>query len=87
MKRIVVVIVFLLLSGTVAVAQKKKASKLPKEEMSKMTPDQRFVHESGRKSKKDGRTSSKKKAKIQKKQVRKAEHMRAPSQKKRRVKN
>jgi hypothetical protein len=51
--------------------------------MSKMTQDQRFVHESNRKSKKNGRISVKKKAKIQKKQNRKSESINAPKRKKR----
>jgi len=81
MKRVAAVIV-LLLMALVAFPQKNTAP-LPKEEMSKMTQDQRFVHESNRKSKKDGRISVKKKAKIQKKQNRKSERIRAPKRKKR----
>jgi hypothetical protein len=81
MKRAAAVILLLLIA-VVAFPQTKPAP-LPKEEMSKMTQDQRFIHESGRKSKKDGRTSVKKKAKIQKKTNRKSERIRAPKRKKR----
>ena len=75
MKKATAVIILVLFTAVLAHGQ-KKAGKLPKEEMSKMTPDQRFVMESNRKSKKDGRLSTKKKSRIQKKQSRKSERIR-----------
>jgi 2-methylcitrate dehydratase PrpD len=63
-------------------AQKKMAShKLTKEEMTRMTPEQRLIHETQRKSNKKNHISNKKKVRIQKKQSRKSERIRQPKKK------
>lgn len=60
-------------------AQKKMASrKLTKDEMQRMTPEQRLIHETQRKSDKKNHISNTKKARIQKKQSRKSERIRQP---------
>lgn len=84
MKKILLICVLIMVTA-LAYSQSPKR-KLTKEESSKMTQDQRYVYESGRKSKKDGRTSLKQKARIQKKESNRSERMRPPKRKKRTVK-
>ena len=79
MKQTILILVFLL-AGGVAFSQ-SKGKKLTKEEMSRMTPEQRLVHETNRKDKGHG-VSTKKKVKLQKKQSRKSEHIHQPKRKK-----
>ena len=79
MKYLVFILFCWLGAAAPALAQKKaKAHKLSKDEMARMTPEQRLVHETQRKGGKDKRVSSKRKARIQKKQSRKASRIKAP---------
>ena len=76
MKKVIGIIVLVLLAGSSAFAQ------LSKEESSKMTHDQRVLHESDRKSKHGKKNlSMKKKVKIDKKESRKAKRIKQPKRK------
>ncbi|MBL7857888.1 MAG: hypothetical protein JNM57_09375 [Cyclobacteriaceae bacterium] len=78
----IVIILFLSLAFNTTFAQKNR--KLTKDEMTKMTPEQRLVHESNRKSKNGKKDlSNKKKVKIQKKTSRKSEKIKPPKRQKR----
>ena len=78
-------IVFLLIglfSANAVFAQKSK--KLSKDEMTRMTNEQRLVHETNRKSKNGKKEmSNRKKVKVQKKTNRRSEKIKQPKQKKR----
>lgn len=80
MKKIIGFIVLVLL-GTSAFAQQAN-TKLTKEESSKLTQDQRVLHETDRKSKHGKKDlSMKKKIRIDKKQARKAKRIKQPKRK------
>jgi hypothetical protein len=80
-KRIFRICIFVILC--VPVFAQQKSSKLTKEESSKMTRDQRVVHEVNRKSKGGKKDVSwKKKVRIDKKQARKSRRTKQPKRKK-----
>jgi hypothetical protein len=83
MKKTVLVLFCLFLACTVSFAQSNKrikSKKLSKSDAASMTPEQRLVHETNRKSKNGKKkVSAKQKMRIQKRQSRKAKHMSAPS--------
>jgi hypothetical protein len=80
MKKIFVFVVALALLSISSFAQ--KSPKLSTEESSKMTQDQRVMHEVDRKSKRGKKdVSMKKKIKIDKKQARKSKRMKQPKRK------
>jgi len=85
MKRLFLVICLLLatIAGSYGQGRGKKINtkKLTKDESASLTPEQRLVHETERKTKsgkKDKKLSTKQKAKIQKKQTRAAYHTKLP---------
>ena len=85
MKRLLIVtsLVLATIAGSYGQARGKemKTKKLSKDEAANLTPEQRLVHETNRKTKsgkKDKKLSNKKKAKIQKKQARAAYHTKPP---------
>jgi len=84
MKKTLLIFIFII-GAFVAFSQAAKR-KLSREESAKLTQEQRYIYEANRKSKKDGRTSLKQKAKIQKKESKRSERMRPPKRKKRTVK-
>jgi hypothetical protein len=75
------ILFFAMMMISVMALSQHKSEKLSTEESAKMTQDQRFVHESNRKSNRHHKPSLKKKMKIQKKESRKAKHMHAPKHK------
>jgi len=86
-------LVICLLLATIAVSfgqsrdKKIKSKKLSKSESANLTPEQRLVHESNRKSKGGKKKmSTKQKARIQKKQARAARNTRQPGSQKARPK-
>jgi predicted small lipoprotein YifL len=80
MKKIFVFVVALAVLSVSAFGQKNP--KLTNEESSKMTQDQRVLHEVDRKSKRGKKdVSMKKKIKIDKKQARKSKRMKQPKRK------
>lgn len=77
MRILILCLCFVLISLT-GYSQKRQR-KLTKDEMSKMTQDQRLVYEHDRKSKRGKKELSlKKKERISKRQDRKSKHIRAP---------
>jgi len=85
MKRLLIVTCLLLatIAGSYGQGRSKeiKTKKLTKDESASLTPEQRLVHETNRKTKSgknDKKLSTKKKAKIQKKQARAAYHTKPP---------
>ena len=81
-------LLFLLLLAALSVplpANAQRKGKLSTDEAAKKTPDQRFVYETERKSKKkkDKKLSIKQKVRVQEKQERKVRKKKAPKQKKR----
>jgi hypothetical protein len=79
MRYLILILFCWLGAATPLLAQKKvKGHKLSKDEMARMTPEQRLVHETQRKGGKDQRVSSKRKARIQKQQSRKAARIKTP---------
>ncbi|MEJ0028970.1 MAG: hypothetical protein WDO15_00715 [Bacteroidota bacterium] len=75
MKKAILLFVCLLAASTITFAQ-KKSKKLSSDESAKMTADQRYVHESTRKSKSGKKDLSlKKKIRTEEKQDRKARKM------------
>lgn len=79
--RIIALFIFIATTSVNAIAQQKHR-KLTKDESAKMTQEQRLVYEHDRKSKSGKRKLSlKKKEKINKRQERKSERMRAPKRK------
>lgn len=80
------VITFVLLAMGSAFAQKEKkikSKRLTKVEAADMTREQKLVHESERKSKKNKPVSMKKKIKMEKKQIKFSKRTKAPKAKKR----
>lgn len=76
---LVVLFVFVALSTTMAQQEKKiKSKKLTKVEAADMTREQKLVHESERKSKKNKPVEMQKKVKMAKKQDRKAKNTKSP---------
>lgn len=83
MKRLLLVICLLVASIAVAFGQSRdkeiKSKKLSKDEAANLTPEQKLVHESDRKTKNGKKKmSTKQKAKLQKKQARAAQHTHQP---------
>jgi len=81
MKKTVLVLFCLFLACTVSFAQSNKrikSKKLSKDDAATMTPEQRLVHETNRKSKGGKKNvSAKKKIRIQRRQNRAAKHMKS----------
>jgi hypothetical protein len=80
MKKLLFILLLAFIAGP-AFSQSAKKRKLTKDEMAKMTPDQRYVYESERKAGKRSHISNKQKVKIQKRVSRKSERMRQPKRK------
>jgi hypothetical protein len=83
MKRLFLVICLLLASIALTFGQSRdkkiKSKKLSKSEAANLTPEQKLVHESDRKTKGGKKKlSTKQKSRIQKKQARAAKHTRQP---------
>ena len=83
MKKLLLTLSLLLVTFAVTLGQsrdkKLKSKKLSKSESANLTPDQRFVHENDRKSKKGKKKMSlKQKVRIEKKQARSAKRTRRP---------
>jgi hypothetical protein len=84
MKRLFLVICLLLASIAATFGQSRdkeiKTKKLSKSESANLTPEQKLVHETDRKTKRGKKKmSTKQKARIQKKQARAAQHTHQPS--------
>ena len=84
MKKVVLIVWFMLATFAITYGQsrdkKLKSKKLSKADAASMTQEQRFVHESDRKSKKGKKKMSlAKKTRIEKKQSRAARRMRQPT--------
>ena len=83
MKRLFLVICLMLASIAASFGQSRdkeiKSKKLSKSEAANLTPEQKLVHETDRKTKSGKKKmSTKQKARIQKKQARAAKHTRQP---------
>jgi uncharacterized ion transporter superfamily protein YfcC len=73
------ILLFVLLAASTITFAQKKTKKLSQDESSKMTADQRYVHETTRKSKSGKKDLSiKKKIRTEEKQDRKARKMKSP---------
>ncbi|HCM74909.1 MAG TPA: hypothetical protein DIS90_00910 [Cytophagales bacterium] len=82
--KILFIIILALFSFGSAFAQKKiKSKKLTKIESADMTREQKLVHESQRKAKKNKPVSMQKKIRLEKKQIKKSKRTKAPKPKKR----
>lgn len=81
-----IIILFVFVSSVSAFAQKQKkikSKRLNKIEAADMTREQKLVHESERKSRKNKPVSMQKKIKLEKKQIRSAKRTKAPKSKRR----
>jgi hypothetical protein len=84
MKKTLFVFVLSLFTTLVLAQEKVHAKKLTREEEAQLTAEQRLAHETERKSKGGKRkVSTKEKARIQKRQVKRAERVKPPRQPKR----
>ncbi|MEQ8423170.1 MAG: hypothetical protein RIA63_00570 [Cyclobacteriaceae bacterium] len=82
---LILTLVFASLGSALAQKEKKiKSKRLTKVEASDMTREQKLVHESERKSKKNKPVSMQKKIKLEKKQIRSANRTKSPKPRNRR---
>lgn len=80
----ILLVLFSLISAFAQKEQKIKSKRLTKVEAADMTREQKLVHESERKSKKNKPVDMRKKIKLEKKQIRSAKRTKAPKPKSRR---
>ena len=83
----VLFVFFSLISVFAQKEQKIKSKRLTKVEAADMTREQKLVHESERKSKKNKPLDMQKKIKLEKKQIRKSKKMKAPKPRGKKRKN